>query len=76
MDAQIFTTVATGAMLAMLAAILAWQGKGRLDTIERHLEQVRSELGSQIDSVRSEMAVMRSDLTHVALALGARPQTG
>jgi len=67
MEAQILTTVATGALLAMFTAILAWQGKGRLDAIERQLEQVRFEIGS-----------LRSDLTTVALAVGAkpRPQTG
>ena len=71
MEAQILTTVATGALLAMFTAILAWQGKGRLDTIERHLT-------SEIQSLRAEMAIMRSDLTHLALAVGARPkpQTG
>lgn len=67
MDVQVLTTVATGAMLAMFTAILAWNGKGRLDAIERQLEQMRFEIAS-----------LRSDLTNVALAVGAqpRPQAG
>lgn len=63
MEAQVLTTVVTGALLAMFAAILAWQGKGRLDAIERQLEQARLEIGS-----------LRSDLTNVALAVGAKPR--
>ena len=36
---------------------------------------VRTELGLSIGSMRSELTAMRSDLTAVALALGARPRT-
>lgn len=73
MEAQILTTVATGALLAMFTAILAWLGKGRLDTIERHLTSEIRSLRAEVGSIRSEVAVMRSDLTHVALAVGASP---
>jgi hypothetical protein len=36
---------------------------------------VRSELRGEISSMRSELVAMRSDLTAVALAVGARPRS-
>jgi len=57
---------------------------GRFGSIERSIAELRTELRSDIASFRTEMrtdigelrseqAQMRSDLTHVALAVGARP---
>ncbi len=67
MDVQVLTTVATGALLAMFAAILAWQGKGRFDAVKRRL-----------DRLEAEVFELRRDFNHLVLALGTtpRPQTG
>lgn len=58
--------------------------KADVGRIERGLARTREEmatkadlerLGAQMDAMRDEMAIMRSDLTHIALAVGAsRPK--
>ena len=66
------TPLVTGAILAVFTVVLGWLGKGRFDRVDKEIRELRTEMRE----IRSEMAVMRSDLTHVALAVGARPQTG
>lgn len=72
----VFTSLVTGALAALL-----WT---RLNHLESGQDQIRSELAkvrermatrADVDRLREEMAVMRSDLTHVALAVGVhRPK--
>ena len=59
MDA--ISTLVTSAPLAVFMLILAWIGKGRFDSLERQIVELRSE-------VRADIAALRSDLLHVALA--------
>ena len=51
----------------------------RLESVRSELGSeiatLRSELGSEIAAVRSELSATRSDLTAVALAVGARPRS-
>lgn len=44
------------------------------DEMHGRLEEQRGEMGGGFAGLRAEMAIMRSDLTHVALAVGARPR--
>ena len=48
--------------------------------MQRRFEAVptRAEMNARLDRVETELASVRSDLTHIALAVGARtrPQTG
>jgi hypothetical protein len=66
--------------VAVLGALF-WIRLGRLeagqDDLKRDLAGVREQMAtrSDLDRLREEMAVMRSDLTHVALVVGAdRPK--
>jgi len=50
---------------------------GELRTeLKSEIGELRTELKSEIGELRTEFAQMRSDLTHVALAVGARPAQG
>jgi hypothetical protein len=79
------TPLILGALLAVFTAIQTWINKGRFDTLERGQDALarRMDAHEQSNELRfqqlaSEIAGLRSDLTHVALAVGARtrPQTG
>jgi Flp pilus assembly pilin Flp len=52
--------------------------EGRFDTLQSHLEgrfdTLQSHLEGRFDTLQSSMDAMRSDLTHVALAVGVRPR--
>lgn len=76
----IFTATVTGILGALLWTRLN-RLEGRvdsgLDEVKRDLADVRERMAtrSDLDKLSGEMAVMRSDLTHVALAVGAnRPK--
>ena len=51
---------------------------GQFDTLQSHLEgrfdTLQSHLEGRFDTLQSSMDAMRSDLTHVALAVGVRPR--
>lgn len=75
--------------LAAVPPALGFLFWGRLNRLETRMDDLRSEMraefGSEIGELRSEMraefsnvrqeiAALRSDLTQVALAVGARPR--
>lgn len=74
MEAQILTTVAVGALLAMLTSIIAWQGKGRFEAMEKRLDRIED----QFADLRRDFNDLRRDFNQLVLALGPRtqPQTG
>ena len=67
---EITSTVVNAAVVAAVGILLAWHAKGRFDAIQRQIEA----LGARVDGLQSSVDAMRSDLTHVALAVGARPR--
>jgi HAMP domain-containing protein len=81
------TQLANTAFLSLLMAFVTWLILRRIERLEirldRTIERVeltptREEMNARIDRLEAEVGAMRSDLTHVALAVGARtrPQTG
>jgi hypothetical protein len=62
--------VITSAVTLFVGVIVAWLGKGRLDTQDRRMDR----LEHRMDGLQSSVDAMRSDLTQVALAVGARPR--
>jgi len=42
--------------------------------VREEFRSTRAEMAGEFLSVRAEMATMRSDITHIALAVGARPR--
>jgi hypothetical protein len=56
-------TAINAAVMTAIGLILGWLGKARFDALERRMDRFEASLDS-----------MRSDLTQVALAVGARPR--
>ncbi len=76
-------TLATTLYLGVIVPILGWLITRRIDRLEASVDRLptREEfngLGSRVGRLEAEVAALRSDLTQVALAVGARtrPQTG
>ncbi len=77
-------TFVTTLYLAVVIPLSGWLTIRRIDRVEAKLDAkielrpTRDEVHVRLDRLESEVASLRSDLTHVALAVGARsrPQTG
>jgi hypothetical protein len=73
MSVELIQTLVNALLLLLVAFIGGTLGLRRFEAIERSIADLRTELRSDIAELRSGQAQMRSDLTHVALAVGARP---
>ena len=75
---ELLQSLSGGLVAAAAVFIVAWLGKERYDARFEALNSEIRELKEDFRQMRTEMATMRSDLTNVALAVGARPrpQTG
>jgi len=71
---DLVTPLVVGALLALFTAIQTWINKGRFDAIERRFDHTDAEIASLRSETRADIASLRSDLTQVALAVGARPR--
>ncbi len=60
---DVLNTLVNAAVIAIAGGLLAWFSKGRFDSLERRMDR----LEERVDAVRS-------DLTQVALAVGAHPR--
>jgi outer membrane murein-binding lipoprotein Lpp len=67
---DVVNTFVSAAVVTAVGLLLAWLAKGRFDAVEKQIEA----LGARIDGLQASVDAMRSDLTHVALAVGARPR--
>lgn len=73
-----------GALLVAFTGVMTWINKTQFDTLRsemhRGFDQVDrrfEHVDRRLDQLAGEVAALRSDLTQVALAVGARrPQTG
>jgi hypothetical protein len=74
---EIVNTLVSAAVVAAVGILLAWHAKGRFDLLEKRLDGLDSRLDgldSRIDGLESRIDGLRSDLTRVALAVGAGPR--
>lgn len=69
----------------VVGIVLAFYLRGRFEDVDRRFDEQKADTNRQFDEIRrqidrlsSELAATRSDLTNVALAVGARlrPETG
>jgi hypothetical protein len=68
-------------VVGVVGLLLAWLGKGqfeavgaRFEAIETRIDRLEERLEARMDTFQSSLDGMRSDLTQVALAVGARPR--
>ncbi len=66
--------VAVAVYMTILTGVLASLVVRTASNLEVSLRSEIKEVQEEISQLRSEMGIMRSDLTHVALALGSRPR--
>jgi hypothetical protein len=87
MQVELVQTLVNAILLLVVAFIGGTLGLRRFEAIERSIADLRTELKSDLAGFRTEMksdlaelraeqAQMRSDLTHVALAVGVRRTQG
>ncbi len=65
-------TIINAIVVGAVGLILAWMVRGTRSEIG----QLRTEVRADISELRREVGELRSDLTQVALAVGARPRAG
>lgn len=71
------STAINAAVVAAVGLILGWIGKGRFESLERRFESLERRMDAlekRMDGFQASLDAMRSDLTRVALAVGARPE--
>ena len=64
---DLLVTVVNAAVVGAAGLALWWAFRGRFETLEKKVDHLET-------SLRSEIAAVRSDLTMVALAVGAGPR--
>ncbi|HYU57910.1 MAG TPA: hypothetical protein VEO00_07660 [Actinomycetota bacterium] len=57
-------------VVAAVGLLLVWLGKGRFDALDQRIDRVER----RMDIMQASLDGLRSDLTHVALAVGVRPR--
>lgn len=62
---QVVVAVVNAVVMAVVGLVLWWALRGRFEALER-----------RFDRIEAEMAALCSDLTMVALAVGAKPRAG
>ncbi|MGH2596885.1 MAG: hypothetical protein ACRDH7_13085, partial [Actinomycetota bacterium] len=83
MSAELAQTLVNAVLLIGVTLIAGSIGLKRFESMERSIHEVRTELkhdialvDAHVGEVRTELAQTRSDLTYVALAVGARRAEG
>jgi hypothetical protein len=67
---ELASTAINAAVVAAVGLILAWVGKGQFQAVHRRIDR----LEDRMDRFQASLDSLRSDLTQVALAVGARPR--
>lgn len=76
MSVELVQTLVNAILLLVVAFIGGTLGLRRFEAIERSIAELRTEIRSDLAELRAEQTQMRSDLTHVALAVGVRKAQG
>jgi hypothetical protein len=63
-------------VVGAVGLLLAWFAKGRFEEMEKRFDGRFQAIEGRLDRIEARVDGMRSDLTQVALAVGARPRTG
>jgi hypothetical protein len=69
-------TIINAIVVGAVGLILAWMVHGTRSELKGEIGQLRAEVRADISGLRREIGELRSDLTQVALAVGARPRAG
>jgi hypothetical protein len=78
-------TIVNAVVVGVVGLILGWMGNNRFKAIERRIDRLEERLDARVDgvdgridglheSLGARIDGLRSDLTQIALAVGARPR--
>lgn len=65
--------VINAVVMAGVGLALWWAFRGRFDALEKRMERLEQRMDRLEDRLEASVDSLRSDLTAVALAVGARP---
>lgn len=78
---DLVATAINAAVILVVGALLSWQMNGRfkqidrgMDSLERRMDSLERRLERRMDSLERSVDSLRSDLTRVALVVGAEPE--
>jgi hypothetical protein len=75
---ELLTSAINTAVVAVVGVIVTWLVKGRIDRVEAEIGGLGAEMNERFARLEDRMDrgfdSVRSDLTRVALAVGARPE--
>jgi hypothetical protein len=69
---DVLGSVVNAAVVAVVGLLLAWMGRGRFQALDRRMDRLEARLDARGDGLQASIDGLRSDLTQVALAVGAR----
>lgn len=61
-------------VVGVAATVFGFSTKGRFEHLEKRMDRLEANVNTGMISLRSDMNALRSDLTQVALAVGANPR--
>jgi hypothetical protein len=71
-------TVVNAVVVGVVGLILGWMGNSRFKALERRIDRLEERLDARIDGLEERIDgridSLRSDLTQIALAVGAGPR--
>lgn len=67
-------TAVNALVVAAVGLLIAWLGKGRFDALEERIDRFEGQVDARFARLEGQVDALRSDLTGVALAVGARPK--
>jgi len=75
---ELIGTAVNAMLLLLIGALLSWQISGRFRAFESRMDRLDDRMDrieSRMDGLQALLDCLRSDVTQVALAVGAKPRT-
>jgi hypothetical protein len=73
---EVIGTAVNAAVVGAVGILIVWQLRGRFHALEKRIDRLEDRLDQRMDTFQISLDGLRSDVTQVALAVGARPRAG
>ncbi len=71
---DVLATGINAAVVAIVGLLVAWHMNGRFKQTEQRIQRLEDAMSTRMDGFQRSLDGLRSDLTNVALAVGAKPE--
>jgi len=71
---DVIGSVVVSVLVIAVGVLLSWLTSGRFDEVHERIARLEDRFDTRMDSFQASVDGLRSDLTAVALAVGARPR--